>query len=127
VWIATFSPDDSWVAAGGEDGAVVFYDVNRRRPYRPPADSSSFVLGLAFSPDGKTLASAESDGTIRLWNVTSRRCALELRGHAGMVSKVAFSPDGKLLASIGGADGTLRLWPAPSLAEIDRQIGVTPR
>jgi WD40 repeat protein len=127
VWMATFSPDDSWVAAGGEDGAVVFYDVNRRRPYRPPAESSSMVLGLAFSPDGRTLASAEDDGTIRLWNVAIHRCALELRGHAGTVSKVAFSPDGNLLASCGGADGTLRLWPAQSLAEIDRQIGIWPR
>jgi WD40 repeat protein/serine/threonine protein kinase len=126
VWIATFSPDDSWVAAGGEDGAAVFYDVGWRRSYRSPADSSWWVLGLAFSPDGRTLASAESDGTIRLWNVASRRCALELRGHAGVVSKVGFSPDGNLLASCGGADGTLRLWPAPSLAEIDRQIGVPP-
>jgi len=127
MWTATFSSDDSWVAAGGLDGAVVFYDVRRQRSYRSPADSSSWVLGLAFSPDGRTLASAEDDGTIRLWNMAIHRCALELRGHAGTVSKVAFSPDGKLLASIGGADGTLRLWPAPSLAEIDRQIGVSPR
>jgi WD40 repeat protein/tRNA A-37 threonylcarbamoyl transferase component Bud32 len=127
VWKATFSPDDSWVAAGGEDRVVVLYDVRRQRSYRPPADSSSWVLGLAFSPDSRTLASAEGDGTIRLWNVISRRCALELRGHAGAVSKVGFSPDGDLLASCGGADGTLRLWPAPSLAEIDRQIGLLPR
>jgi WD40 repeat protein len=127
LWMVTFSPDDALVAAGGLDGAVVFYDLQRRRPYRPPADSSSFVLGLAFSPDGRTLASAENDGAIRLWNVAIHRCALELRGHAGAVSKVGFSPDGKLLASCGGGDGTLRLWPAPSLAEIDRQIGAPPR
>jgi WD40 repeat protein len=127
VWKATFSPDDSWVAAGGQDGAVVFYDVRRQRSYRSAADSSWWVLGLAFSPDGQTLASAEGDGTIRLWNVTTRKCALELRGHEGVVSKVAFSPDGNLLASCGGADGTIRLWPAPPLAEIDRQIAAPPR
>jgi len=127
VWAATFSPDDAWVAAGGLDGAVVFYDVRRRRSYRSTADSSWWVLGLAFSPDGRTLASAENDGTIRLWNLISRRCALELRGHTGAVSKVGFSPDGNLLASCGGADGTLRLWPAPSLAEIDAQIQVLTR
>jgi WD40 repeat protein len=127
MWIATFSPDDSWVAAGGLDGAVVFYDVRRQRSYSSAADGSWWVVGLAFSPDGRTLASAEGDGTIRLWNVAIHRCALELRGHAGLVSKVGFSPDGNLLASCGGADGTLRLWPAPSLAEIDRQIRIPPR
>jgi WD40 repeat protein len=121
VWAITFSPDDAWVAAGGLDGAVFFYDVRQRRSYRSPAESSWWVLGLGFSPDSRTLASAEVDGAIRLWNVATRKCALEFRGHNGAVSKVAFSPDGNLLASCGGADGTIRLWPAPSLAEIDRQ------
>ena len=106
---------------------MVFYDVRHRRGFRSAADTSWWVLGLAFAPDGKTLASAESDGTIRLWNVRTRKVALELRGHEGIVSKVGFSPDGKLLASCGGANGTLRLWPAPSLAEIDAQIRVPTR
>ena len=114
------------MAAGGLDGAVVFYDVRHRRGFRSAADTSWWVLGLAFATDGKTLGSAESDSTIRLWNVASRKVALELRGHEGIVSKVGFSPDGKLLASCG-ADGTLRLWPAPSLAEIDAQIQVLTR
>jgi WD40 repeat protein len=126
VWNVTFSPDDAWAAAGGLDGAVVFFDVRRQSAFRSPGDTSWWVLGLAFAPDGRTLASAESDGAIRLWNVTTRRCALELRGHAGPVSKVAFSPDGKLLASCG-ADGTLRLWPASLFAEIDAQIRVPTR
>jgi WD40 repeat protein/serine/threonine protein kinase len=126
VWNVTFSPDDAWAAAGGWDGAVVFYDVRRRLAFRSPAATSWFVLGLAFAPDGRTLASAEEDGTIRLWNVKTRRCALELRGHAGMVSKVGFSPDNNLLVSCG-ADGTVRLWPAPSLAEIDAQIRIPSR
>jgi WD40 repeat protein len=126
IWAATFSPDDARVAAGENGGGLVFYDLRQGLTSRSPADTSSWVLGLAFAPDGRTLASAESDGTIRLWNVTTCRCALELRGHAGAVSKVGFSPDGKLLASCG-ADGTLRLWPAPSFAEIDAQVQVSSR
>jgi WD40 repeat protein/serine/threonine protein kinase len=122
IWAIALTANDAWLAAGDLGGGLVFYDLRRKRAYRPTTDTSSWVLGLTYSPDGKTLASAENDGTIRLWSTTTRQCALELKGHA-IASKLAFSPDGTLLAS-RGADGDVRLWPARSLHEIDAEIGV---
>jgi WD40 repeat protein len=54
---------------------------------------------------------------LRLWNLGTRRELTTLRGHTATVGALAFSGDGHWLAS-GGWDGEIRLWPAPSFAEI---------
>jgi WD40 repeat protein len=120
IWAVAFSPDDSWLVAGGWDGVPVFYDLRTRQALRPLTRTSNWVVGLCFTPDGRTLASAEGDGRINLWNVATREIALTLRGHVGWLSVgLCFSPDGNLLAS-SGSDGTVRLWPAASFNEIPR-------
>ena len=120
IWSVAFSPADTWLVAGGEDGVVAFNDVHAKRAF-PSLSTSTWVVGLCFTPDGKTLASAEGDGTVKLWNVARREIALTLKGHIGPVSiDLSFSPDGKFLASCGG-DGTVRLWPAAPFEEIPHQ------
>ncbi|MBI4662883.1 MAG: protein kinase [Verrucomicrobia bacterium] len=122
IWSVAFSPDDTWLAAGGFEGVVVFHDLRTRRTFRS-IRTSMWIVGLCFTPDGKTLASAEADGTIRLWNVATREIALELKGHVGLLSvENSFSPDGKYLATCG-ADGTVRLWPAAAPDEIPKFKG----
>jgi ribosome assembly protein 4 len=41
-----------------------------------------------------------------------------LRGHTGWVLGLAFSPDGQQIAS-ASADGTVKIWKAPPVAEPD--------
>jgi WD40 repeat protein len=63
-----FSPDDTLLAVGRNDGTVAF-----RNPYRrsiapePLRGHHGAVLDVAFSPDGALLAAANGDGTVRLW------------------------------------------------------------
>ena len=117
IWAVAFSPDDAWLAAGGWDGTVSFYDLHTMQAFRS-IQTSTWTIGLCFAPDGKTVASADGDGTIKLWNVATREIALVLKGHIGALGvDPSFSSDGKYLAT-SGADGTVRLWPAATLEEI---------
>jgi WD40 repeat protein len=106
-----FSPDGKILAAGGNDGRIVLWDVESRQLIgQPLVGHTSSVSSISFSPDGNTLAAGSSDQTIILWDVESRQpIGQPLSGHSGGVITVAFSPDGKTLAS-GGYDGTIILW-----------------
>ena len=99
------------VASGGQDGAVILWDVGREYALGETLTGHiDSVRGVAFSPDGQTLASASTDLTIRLWDIRTRQSlGPPLEGQAGFVNDVAFSPDGQLLAS-AHTDQTVILW-----------------
>jgi WD40 repeat protein len=52
-----FAPDGRRLATGGDDGAVVLWEVGRGAERDLPGEARRTVLSLAFSPDGATLAS----------------------------------------------------------------------
>ena len=68
-----FSPDGKLLAAGGQDMAVVVWDVATRRQAADLRGHTGWVQSVAFSPDGKLLASGSADGTVGLWNVANWR------------------------------------------------------
>src|SRR5262245_15158103 len=51
-----FSPDARKLATGGEDGAVVIWEVGGRVLEKLPGERALAVLSVAFSPNGATLA-----------------------------------------------------------------------
>ena len=76
-------------------------------------------MGIAFSPDGKTLASTSRRHDVVLWDVRSGRQLRTFYGHTSTLYGVAFSKDGSKLAT-SDSDGTLRIWEAAPLEQIDR-------
>jgi WD40 repeat protein len=57
------------------------------------------------------------DTQVRLWNIATGQITLTLH-HQGPATGISFSNDGSIMAT-SGADGTVKLWSAPSLKEID--------
>lgn len=55
-------PQDDVFAAGFEDGAVIFIDIESKKAFTATAPSGHAVTALSFSPDGQSLAAGTSNG-----------------------------------------------------------------
>lgn len=114
-----FSPDGSWLAAGGPqgkldlvpvtaEGAAVAIEIQESRGF-PEIDA------LAFSGDGARLAAACGDGTVRLFSIPDGASLEKVSTpmHRAGATAVSFFPDGEGFAS-GGADLLIRVVDAAS-------------
>jgi WD40 repeat protein len=103
-----FSPDGRTLAAGGDDGTVLWDVATHRQIGQLTDKDTGGALRVAFSRDGQTLAIANGHGTVQLWDAATRR-PIGQPLNAGTAFGVAFSPDGKTLAT-GSVAGTVQLW-----------------
>lgn len=140
-------PHGSWLASGGQDGAIRLWDVatmteragslghdsaGREAAYYDErgaehlfADHAA-VQALAVGPGGSWLASIGKDRTVRIWDVPSGRPKKVMIGHTRPPLTLAVSPDGSWLAS-AGEDGTVRMWDVESGAQRTIPGGLTSR
>jgi WD40 repeat protein/transcriptional regulator with XRE-family HTH domain len=115
IWGVALSRDGRRVAAGGFDGTVKIWSVDRHAmkgetmPLTTLEGHSGGVWGVALSADGGLVVSAGQDGSIRLWDASSGQQLNSLYGPTGLGYGVALSADGTLVAC-GSFDGTITLW-----------------
>ena len=109
VYTVAFSPDGKLLASGGDDNAVILWDVTNRTKFKTFAEHTDWVKCVAFSPNGLILASASMDSSVKLWSVSSDSYLSTLK-HSDWVESVVFSPNGKTLATSGNTDGSIELW-----------------
>jgi len=108
LYSLALSPDQSLLAAGGEDGFLGLWDVDwdnstiNERAMIPDFDGS--VSALAFSPDGNTLALSG----ILLLNIHDMTEPIP-GAPTGETHSLSFSPDGNTLVA-GDWDGSVRAW-----------------
>jgi WD40 repeat protein/Tfp pilus assembly protein PilF len=96
------------LVSGGEDGAVVLWDVGGAREISR-LDAGMAVYVAALSPDGRWLA-AGGFGAVTLWDLSETgKQPRTLRGHHSFVNALAFSLSGKRLAS-AGSEGAVKIW-----------------
>jgi len=106
-----FSPDGSWLAAGGSDNAIRIFDVSTGKEVRKIEQHANWVMAVAWSPDGQRLASASRDKTTRAYEAVSGEMLSSYMTHEEPVFGVAFAGGTNNIASVG-RDRRLHLWKA---------------
>ena len=124
-----FSPDETILAAGGQAGTILLWDVGNKQIRKTlEGGHTNLVVSLAFNPDGRILASASKEGTIRLWDVGSQQLQTTLEADTDLGNLIpdqkgdrslTFSRDGTSLVyekpdADSRKEGTVWLWEASS-------------
>lgn len=108
-WIATFSPDSSYVSLHeGQSNDIYFFDAingSRFADFRCASNVSTYTL----SPDKSLFAVGCDKRRIHLFNTTSGQ-ELATLFHNNTARAISFSPDGRRLLTGSHHDGTARLW-----------------
>ncbi len=122
-----FSPDGKFLASGGDDDTVSFWDIfsgqplKEREPLKDRERNYGKIYSMTFSPDGKLLATSGDDGTARLWDISGQQLPKKLEELRGNVWEVVFSSDGKQLATTG-EDGIVRFWDTDSGQQLPKKL-----
>jgi WD40 repeat protein len=110
-WVTAlaFSPDDTVLAAGHDDGRVSLWKLPDLTLLGDLEGHEDGISALAFTADGGQLTTAGDDHKIRVWDVKGRTLVREMRGHTDRVPALAWHPSGEYLISVGW-DTTARVW-----------------
>ena len=95
-------PDGRTALSGGDDQAVVIWDLLTRKPLKALLGHQAAVAGVVYSPDGSKALSGSFDGTARLWDLATGKEIQRIAGAWKIVQCVAFAPQGDRL--VFGAD-----------------------
>jgi WD40 repeat protein len=109
-----YSRNGDWVAAGGEDGTIRFYDPRSFQKVRSLRLSGG-VIALALAPSGRALAAGSMDGAVSIWDLATGRVTRRFR--AGLALSIAYTPDGRRLVT-GTLGGRVTLWDAEAGREL---------
>lgn len=107
VLCITFSPDDTLIAFGSEDGTLEVWNYTTGRYFE--GEKTRSVNSCAFSSDSRFIASGSSDGSVRVLEVATWRVVQVLEPHQGWVMEVMFSADNTHIVSLAKG-GRVYVW-----------------
>lgn len=124
VHCAVTSPNNQWLATGGEDSMIYIWNLSNGEALKILAHGEP-VRGLCFSADSNYLllgGGSTSDFSVRYWNWSLAQELRHFAGHAGPVHAAVLSADG-MGAVTASEDHTVRLWDMRSGAAIATLTG----
>jgi WD40 repeat protein/serine/threonine protein kinase len=110
VFRIVISPDDHFIATGGEDGSVRVWRTKGGQLVRVLLGHAHDILSLAWSRDGKYLASGDRSGAIRVWEIETGQTVKVFQEKCPVVLALAWSPDGMLASAGAFGDHGIRIW-----------------
>lgn len=93
------SPDNRWLAVGGEDRKIAVFDLMQRKVVRSHLGHRDRIWCLNWLPSSRVLASGSNDRSIRIWDESSNQMSRRLfEGRPGesclrRSNALQFSPD----------------------------------
>ena len=109
VTTGLFSPDDTLIVTGEQDGTIKFWDGQLGSLIRTIISSATPIQFLSFSPDNELLAVSGSDNHEEIWDVSLLVILMVISGNNNDIIPITFSPDNKVFITTSPGD-TLRLW-----------------
>lgn len=89
-----FSPNNSYLASGSEDGSVKIWDtLTGALIFAHNERTSGCINDTAFSHDDRLVASGSTDKTVRIFEAATRRVIHALGGHRNSIMGVLFATD----------------------------------
>lgn len=116
ITCAAFSPDDVWLALGGQSGKVLLEGQGTHGEKRIEGPERE-VRALGFAPRGDRLVAGFSDSTARVWDLRRIESEpLSFTRHTGPVNTATFDASGRFVVTAG--DETARVWEAETGREL---------
>lgn len=124
IYAVAYSPDGQLVAVGN----TALHLVNAsNREVIANMPLASVIHSIDFSDDGRRIATGggEEANAVKIWDVETRQELMTLAIPGYSFRQVEYSPDNNSVMLIGGLD-FLKVWHAPTLAEIDAEQDLNP-
>jgi eukaryotic-like serine/threonine-protein kinase len=118
-WAALFSPDGQFFAMATEPGMARFWNTATFEEIATVKGHLLSIHAIGFSKDMKRFVTGSLGiDAVKVWDFRNKLDLITLPAEGALLGQTEFSPDGNTLAALNW-HGALRLWRAPSWAEIE--------
>ncbi|MFO0880890.1 MAG: c-type cytochrome domain-containing protein [Gemmataceae bacterium] len=127
VFGVAFSPDGKHLYTSSRDKTAKVWDLTAKESLLTFPDHQNTVFGVTVKPDGKAGYSVGEDNQLRMWSNSGDKAGKQIRNvgaHGKAALKVVQVPGKPLLVSCG-ADGSVKVWNAETLAAVRTLSGLT--
>jgi len=125
-----WSPDNQYLASGGNDNKLFVWNVSSQSPMQTYTDHLAAVKAIAWSPHNHGLLASgggTADRCIRFWN-TLTGTAMQSVDTGSQVCNLAWSKhSSELVSTHGYSQNQILVWKYPSLVQVAKLTGHSSR